>query len=108
MNAQAIAILREYKKRFAPAPILVDLPQAEIERIHEHERDADARAHALWAARRIVEVLRDCDCDPYAHLKADLWAFGVLRKRYLVKADWLRFAYDTAVAIASKQSLSVN
>lgn len=109
LTPQALAVLEQWKRRNAAQTVPVSLSTQEIAEIHEAQRRQDARSHAVWAAGRLVFVLRRRQQDAYKHLvEADLWAYRTLEKGYLVRRDWLAVAYQHALRLAGKGSRSVN
>lgn len=89
--------------------IPVGLSLQQISERHEAQRHQDARSHAVWAANRLVLLVKRADGDAYLHLVgADLWALKMLERRYLVKRELVSEAYKHALELAGKNSRSVN
>lgn len=109
LSAKSIAVLEDWKRRHARVSLPVELSMQEIAEVYAKQRSEDARAHALWAADRLVRVLRASDRDAYKELTiADQWAYGILRKRYLVRREVLQVAYEHALKLAVKGSKAIN
>jgi hypothetical protein len=109
LSAKSIAVLQDWKRRHAPTSLPVSLSMQELAEVYEARRQDDARSHALWAAERLVKVLQRGEGDAYRELViADIWAFGILKRRYLVRQDWLKIAYEHALKLAGKSSRAVN
>ena len=80
-----------------------DFPLKEIKEVYASEREYDAQGHAEWAAERLVVALKNADRNVEYELRnADLWAYKVLRKGYLVQEQWLKHAYEKALELAVK------
>lgn len=109
LSPKAIEVLEQWKKRHTVRSVPVELSLQEIAEVHDAQRRQDARSHAVWAASRLVSLLKRCDQDAYTHLVgADLWATRMLQRKYLVQAELVSEAYQHALTLASKTSRSVN
>jgi hypothetical protein len=59
------------------------------------------KRHSEWAARRLVSTIRAHHSDPKEHLvQSEMWAYRILRERYLVQGKWIKHAYAKALSLA--------
>jgi hypothetical protein len=83
---------------------LLTLPVECMAEVHEARRLMEGKAHANWAAQRLVAVLRNNGMNAYRELyDADIWARHKLRCGYLVQAEWLEHAYQAALRLAKEK-----
>lgn len=106
LSPAAQEVLRKYKQRMeVPLEVMLDMPLEECQEVYASEREHDAKEHAEWAAERLVQLLRNTDRNAEYELReADLWAYKMLTRRYLVQAAWLKFAYEKALELSVKAS----
>jgi hypothetical protein len=80
---------------------LLTLPVECMAEIHEARRLMEGKAHANWAAQRLVATLKNNGMNAYKELyEADIWARHKLRCGYLVQGEWLEHAYQAALRLA--------
>lgn len=104
LSPAAQEVLRKYKQHLeVPLEVMLDIPLKECEEVYASEREHDAQEHAEWAAAALVEMLRRNDRNAWRELQnADLWAYKMLSRKYLVQQRWLKHSYEKAFELAVK------
>lgn len=107
LSPAAQEVLRKYKQHLeVPLEVMLDIPLRECEEVYASEREHDAQEHAEWAAERLVQMLRDNDRNAeYEIQAADLWAYKMLSRKYLVQQQWLKHSYGKALELSVKVGL---
>lgn len=106
LSDAAIATLTDYKQYLLSTPreIVWNVPHDDVEHVFEAQDSLDGRDHALWAGECLVKVLKRNDLDVRSHLvESKLWAIKVLRRRYLVRKEFIEIAYQRALEMAEKR-----
>lgn len=100
---KAIETLRAFRVRMyePPMEIIRRLERDEYQAVFTAQEEMDAGEHAEWAARHLVDAIRNSNLNASAELRgAKEWYLRILAKRYLVKSGWIEQSFNLALEMS--------